>query len=239
MKIADSTAEYLKGEKFSTGFIPEFITESADRDYVSRLDILASLCAGKRILHIGCVDHAPEVVVQKLAKGKWLHKILTESCSVCLGVDISEDGIRYLHESGWSNVMHADITRPPAEILDHDWDYIVIPEVLEHIGNPVAFLEGIRSAMQGRATAVIITVPNAFALGNFRMARNGRERINSDHRFWFTPYTLAKVVTDSGFKIDRIYLCKGGKIHRGSFLRNAYFRRKPMLRNNIIMTAGF
>ena len=34
--------------------------------------------------------------------------------------------------------------------------------------------------------------------------KNYLEIINSDHRFWFTPYTIAKVLVSAGYKPDKI-----------------------------------
>jgi hypothetical protein len=33
---------------------------------------------------------------------------------------------------------------------------------------------------------------------------NYKEIINSDHRFWFTPYTISKVVASAGYYPERI-----------------------------------
>jgi hypothetical protein len=33
---------------------------------------------------------------------------------------------------------------------------------------------------------------------------NYREVINSDHRFWFTPYTISKVLVSAGYIPDKI-----------------------------------
>lgn len=238
MQLAVSTLGYLRGETFSTGFQPEFITEASDANYVSRVDILRDLCAGKKIIHVGCVDHNPETVERKRAKGTWLHQILTDVSETCLGVDIEERSIAYLKSIGVDNAIVADITNPPPEIANAQWDYVVIPEVIEHIGNPVAFLAGVRAAMKDKAGGVILTTPNAFAQENFNYARGNKEHINSDHRFWFTPYTLAKIMMDAGYTIQRFHMCKGGTVNPQS-LRNLYFRAKPMLRNNIVMTATF
>lgn len=238
MQLAASTLGYLRGETFSTGFQPEFIPEPSDGNYVSRVDILKELCAGKKIIHVGCVDHNPETVERKRAKGTWLHQTLTDVSARVLGVDIEEKSIAYLQSIGVDNVMVADITNPPPEISSEQWDYVVIPEVIEHIGNPVAFLKGVRAAMSGKAGGLILTTPNAFSQENFKFARGNKENINSDHRFWFTPYTLSKIVMDAGYTIGRIHMCKGGTVNPQS-LRNLYLKMKPMLRNNIVMTATF
>lgn len=238
MKLSADTLEHLKGGKFAAGLEVGFEWEPSDWQYRSRLDLLADMARGKKIIHLGCVDHDAHEVQHKLARGKWLHKILTDSAALCQGVDISRPGIEYLHSIGVTNTMVADITDPPPALRDVHWDCLMIPEVLEHIGNPVGFLAGIHAAFRDNAAAAVITVPNAFAQENIRLAQRNREVINSDHRHWYSPFTLAKVAMDAGFVIERMHLCKVGKVNR-SPIRNWQFARSPMQRSGIILEARF
>ena len=107
--------------------------------------------------------------------------------------------------------------------------------MLEHIDDPVGFLVALREKFSGCVQELIITVPNAFSQKNHERAREGIEKINSDHRYWFTPYTLAKVVVSAGLTPDRFILCESGEIKPGRRLRNARLRRRPLLRNDIIL----
>lgn len=239
MKLSADTLAHLRGDRFAAGLDVGFEWEPEDWTYRSRLALLADMARGKRIIHLGCVDHDAHEVQHKMARGKWLHKILTDSAATCLGVDISRPGIEYLHSIGVTNTMVADITDPPAELRDARWDCLMIPEVLEHIGNPVSFLAGIHRAFAGNTGSVVITVPNAFAQENVDLARRHREVINSDHRHWYTPFTLAKVAIDAGFVVDRMHLCKVGVVNRYSFFRNWRFARQPLLRNGLILEARF
>lgn len=239
MKFTEAGLQYLKGTQFSTGTDAGFAWEASDWIYRSRYDVLSELAHGKRIIHLGCVDHDASEVERKRAKGKWLHDVLTESAGTCLGVDISRPGIEYMHSIGAGNAVCADITAPPASLTDVPWDWIMIPEVLEHIGNPVDFLRGIRTAFRHNTGGIVLTVPNAFCQENIRLAYRNKEVINTDHRFWFTPFTLAKVVSDAGFRIEQVHLCKVGLVNRYSVFRNWYFSRKPLLRNGVTLIARF
>lgn len=214
--------------------------EPADAAYRSRIDVLAQQVAGKQVIHVGCVDHGPAGIRKKIERGRWLHQTLSEAAERCFGVDLDDEGIGYMREQlGYTDVAAADIAEQPCPpLMAQHWDYLLLPEVLEHIGNPVQFLEVLRRRFCDRVAEMVITVPNAFARRNFRLARRGIERINSDHRFWFTPYTLTKVVMDAGLEPRRISLCSHGPIKRRAFIANARLRRYPLLRNSIVMTAG-
>ena len=55
---------------------------------------------------------------------------------------------------------------------------------------------------------VIITVPNAFSWQNIRSTFLHNELINTDHRYWFIPFTLAKILNLSGFEIEEFNFCE-------------------------------
>lgn len=214
--------------------------EPADAEYRSRFDVLAQQVAGKHVIHVGCVDHGPAGIRKKMQRGRWLHQTLSAVAERCFGVDLDEEGIAYMREQlGYTDVAVVDVAEqdcPP--LMAQRWDYLLLPEVLEHIGDPVQFLEALRRRFCDRVAEMVITVPNAFARRNFRLARRGIERINSDHRFWFTPYTLTKVVMDAGLEPHRISLCSRGPIKPRALISNACARRYPLLRNSIVMTTG-
>jgi hypothetical protein len=241
MRISADGLPYLNGEKFSNGYRIGFDYDEQDRLYRSRIDVLSELCADRQVIHLGCVDHDVKQIRKKLKRNKWLHKRLCDVSERCLGIDISEDGIRYLREKlGFDDVSVIDITAgKDSTITSQPWDYLLIPEVLEHIDNPVAFLSAIRDNYRDHIRQVVITVPNAFSRDINRLARKGFEGINTDHRYWFTPYTLSKVVTQAGISIDNIIMCKGGIVKKRSFIRNRYFRKHPLLRGNIVLLGQF
>lgn len=51
---------------------------------------------------------------------------------------------------------------------------------------------------------IVITVPNAFSWTNIKMALKGRECINTDHRYWFSPYTISKIAYNAGLTPETI-----------------------------------
>lgn len=54
----------------------------------------------------------------------------------------------------------------------------------------------------------MLTVPNALGLIYMSMALNeGCENINSDHKYWFTPYTIQKVLYSAGYETEEIIMC--------------------------------
>jgi 2-polyprenyl-3-methyl-5-hydroxy-6-metoxy-1,4-benzoquinol methylase len=241
MKLQNDDLPYITGEAFSNGRAFEFELEEEDSLYRSRTHVLTDLVRDKQIIHVGCVDHDVKSIEKKITKGKWLHKELDEAAARCLGVDINQEGVDYIKSTlGYSDVMVSDVTDDPAaELANENWDYFLLPEVLEHINNPVDFLQRLHANFSDNVGRLVITVPNAFTPDNARYARQGKEVINTDHRYWFTPYTLSKVVMAAGFSVNRITMCRHGKVKKRSVFKNRWFSRHPLMRSDIVMLLDF
>jgi hypothetical protein len=195
--------------------------------------LLAKLVAGKKVVHFGCVDHLP-LLEQRRKEGIWLHEVLAGTCTDLVGVDINEQGVQYMKDAGFETYNSNVVTEhPPAEIVTKKWDYIVAGEVLEHIDDPVMFLKAIREKYGACTERIIITVPNALSYTNFRFALRNIEMINSDHRFWFTPFTLLKVATQAGIVVEDFDLCVDNE--PGFFSVKRWLKDKPLFRNRIVL----
>ncbi|MFZ6011352.1 MAG: methyltransferase domain-containing protein [Bacteroidota bacterium] len=203
MKFDDVTLEYLRGKKFTNSLVIPY-------DYYgpipNRVAFLRDLVKGKYVIHLGCLDHLP-LIDDKIKRGQWLHKEITESAKKCIGIDIDKEANDHVQSKyKFDNILIGDFTttRFP-QVVNEQWDYAVLGELLEHIDNPVAFLEAIRKNYSGCLRSLVITVPNAWTRHTMKMAKRSAEIINSDHRYWFTPYTLAKVIIQAGMQPSEIY----------------------------------
>ncbi len=237
MEFMKNATPYLGGDDFSKGYAFRFELDKDDLIYRSRNEILIEQCRDKKIIHLGCVDHNIKIISEKLARSKWLHAELVAVAEHCLGVDINAKGIDYISNTiGIRDVIALDIVHDECSVItSRKWDILLIPDVLEHINDPVAFLSEIRRKFDKCISTVIITVPNAFALQNFSYSRRNIECINTDHRYLFSPYTLAKVATEAGFKIDKFLMCNSGVVKKHQFLKNYAYSRRPLTRNSIVM----
>jgi hypothetical protein len=204
----NSIVTFLNGTDFENGLRVYF---KSDRKHVfNRIEFLNQKVSGKSVLHIGCADH-PEVVERKMANSEWLHGVLSANATTCLGVDLNQVAINELAiRHGVKNILNWNILEEPVpvEIESSHWDYVILGEVLEHIDNPVKFLTVLDDKINSIASAVIITVPNAWQYLNWKKALKGIEVINSDHRYWFTPYTICKVATCAGLSLQSLTLCE-------------------------------
>ena len=202
MTFDDETWRYLRGEKFSNRIdVPLPYKEQIP----NRVNFLTEMSRGRKVVHLGCLDHQP-LIADKIARGQWLHKELTDVASSCIGVDIDEEALRYVEENfGYKNIVLGNFTTDKFDaIVNNKWDYAILGELLEHIDNPVQFLSSIRTNYSGIIDRIVVTVPNAWTRITMRMAKSSIEMINSDHRYWFTPYTLAKVLYQAGMTTEEV-----------------------------------
>jgi 2-polyprenyl-3-methyl-5-hydroxy-6-metoxy-1,4-benzoquinol methylase len=209
-----------------------------------RLELLADLVKGKKIIHLGCADHQVDTIRHKLEKGLWLHHILDSSSTRCLGLDISREAVDFMrHELGCRDVFCHDLSQSPLpELASEKWDYIVFGEILEHVPNPSFFLQAIFSNAVPHATRLLITAPNALRLINQVFGNQCIEIVNSDHYYWFTPYTLMKVLTASGCEIDNFWMCESFRPAPQQIAENRqYFEtieKNALLRDTIVLQAS-
>lgn len=198
--------EYIRGEKFSDGLA---VPISYCREpVIDRFQIIESLCSGKNVIHLGCVDHLP-LISKKIEQNLWLHARLCKCAKRCMGIDINKDGINFIKNNlFYDDVIYGDIFGEDInEIKKNYWDYMVMGEILEHVNDPCLFLSQIQQKYSENINKLIITVPNAFSWQNIKSTFSHIELINSDHRYWFTPYTLAKIISQAGMSVEFFLFC--------------------------------
>lgn len=233
--MLEQYGEYLKGNLFNNGLKVKLFKNNL----IFKNEFIKTISRGGKIIHFGFTDHL-ELIDEKIKKGLWLHKQLVDIAEKCIGIDINEKAVRYLKEKYKLediyvlNIVKDDI---PIKIANEKFDYLLLPDVIEHIDNPVYFLKLLKNKFKN-VNKFIITIPNAFRWNNFKNNFKNIECINTDHRFWFTPYTIAKILTVSGFNIERIYFAEQAlRLSKKAILRNIIIIKFPMFRDTIIVEA--
>lgn len=206
-----------------------------------RIDLLCGLARDRSLLHVGCADHA-ELIPAKRERGTWLHGRLVEVARVCAGVDVSGANLEAVRALGVDDVWQGDLARGlPEGLAGRRFDLTVLGEIVEHLDDPVAFLAGLRAHLGAAAGTLVVTVPNAFAWNNFVAALRGQERINTDHRFWFTPFTLGRVLAAAGWQLADAWSVdtndRPERHSRRARLRAAVYGRFPQFAPTLVVTA--
>jgi 2-polyprenyl-3-methyl-5-hydroxy-6-metoxy-1,4-benzoquinol methylase len=156
-----------------------------------RFIVLKPWIEGKKVLHIGCVQHR----YQEWVKESWIHGFITDNASETIGIDIIEDGIKELSRQGY-NVQTAN-----AEDfnLNTDFDVIFAGELIEHLDNIGGFLDSCKKHMKDESQ-LIISTPNSFGIIYYITRFFGIRFINPEHVCWFDEQTLEQVLKRHGLK---------------------------------------
>ena len=147
--------------------------------------VLAALCNGKRVLHLGCADSPLTDVDNNL------HLFLQGHAAKLDGHDLDGDALQILQPHVTKGELFSRLEDAKA-----DYDLVLIPEVLEHVDNVRTFLAEVDRI---RCREIVITVPDAFSCmsRHFDYASATRtflEAVHPDHNCWYSPYTLQNIL---------------------------------------------
>jgi len=171
-------------------------------------NFLAKYVEGKTVLDVGCVDHYASVE----QKNHWLHKHLARTARSILGLDILESDAAELRRRGYEVVCGDAITVS----LNQTFDVVVAGEIIEHIGDPAAFVSNMARHLNedGR---LVITTPHAFFFLHFleSIFSSPERRWNPEHVSWYCPFTLQNLLTRNNLEVESCYyFTRSRKLHR-------------------------
>lgn len=163
---------------------------------LGRVDVLAGLCAGQRVLHLGCADWPITDPATSL------HVALEPHCAHLDGLDPHGEALEALrpHVSGR---LFTDI----AQVTD-SYDLVLVPEVMEHVPDVAGFLAGIEAI---DAPLFLISVPDAFQCRDRHFDYDATEEtflegVHPDHNHWYSPYTFANTLAKySSLTLERMW----------------------------------
>lgn len=170
---------------------------------IGRLEVFRSLCAGKRVLHVGCADWPITDPATSL------HLALEPVCAALDGVDPHEEALQQLAPFARGRLF----TR--LEDVTGSYDVVLVPEVLEHVPDAAGFLGQLENV---DASTFLISVPDAFQCRGHHFeylndAQTFVEVVHPDHNVWYTPYTFANTIRKySGFHIEQMWFFNGMSI---------------------------
>jgi hypothetical protein len=184
----------------------------------NRMELIGPLVSGKKVLHVGCVD-SPIFNPQDN-----LHLTLTKLAAELHGMDIDTAGLANLRQH-FEGVYFEDVE----SCLQHGthYDIVLVPETIEHVENAAAFLQEVDRIP---FDSIMITAPCIYGWGQFGVLSYREkdesygpygwllnpgsfiEEVHPDHKYWFSPYTLANLVESSTpWRIECVQLLQWGR----------------------------
>jgi len=154
---------------------------------VPREQFFTKFLAGKRVLHVGYADWPITDVNANL------HVLLDAVCSQLDGVDPHDEAAAAIRPH-----VRGELYRHMGEVTG-SYDVVLVPEVIEHVGNVEEFLAQVDEIDFKTA---LVTVPDAYSCAqrHFDLVRHDEEEtffevVHPDHNYWFTPYTFRNLLT--------------------------------------------
>ena len=170
-------------ERSSGDFFRQRVTTSVHQD---RIAFFNEITSGKTVLHYGCADWPIYDVNNNL------HYRMCKVSDVIDGFDVDKETITQMSESGLfrdGSIYY--------EVPDKKYDFLLIPETIEHVNNVELFLESTLKNADTH-TEFLITAPNAFVMSQFNVNTDAGdyciETIHPDHNCWFSIYTLPNFI---------------------------------------------
>jgi len=164
---------------------------------VDRDTFLVAAARGKSVLHLGCAD-AP-YFHRGGRDGTLLHSQLVAVAREIVGVDVNEEGVRFLtNDLGFKDVILGDVESLAELKFNRTFELIVAGELLEHLPNPGLCLTGVKDLLD-KEGALIVTVPNAFSLKGFIRVIRGVELVHPDHVSYFSLVTMRRLLELCGY----------------------------------------
>lgn len=234
MLVEERYIPFLKGEERSLAL--KFELAKSDKTFFARDELITNIIQYKKVIHFGLLDHI-NFRDKKNLKGKWFHRQIEENAKECLGIDTNKEGVEYIKKKySKKEIICADIINDDIErVSQTKWDYMVMGDVLGHKNNPLQFLSEIKRKYVGVIDRLIIAVPNGFSIANFLSMKKQHENIHSDSRFWFTPYTLCKIITISQMRVVNLFFCTSAAIPKRKIFKRKFLKKYPGLRDVILV----
>ena len=147
--------------------------------------LIREISKNKDVLDIGCVGQDIDYF-----NPKWIHNQVREIANTLVGVDINSEGIKEINRMGYE-VYHYD----KLSSIDKRFDVLLILDVIEHVHNPVDFLNSYTKFLN-KGGKIIVTTPNSNRAINFVKIFFGNDySLNYEHTFWFCPKTFLETLS--------------------------------------------
>ena len=170
---------------------------------------LAESVKNVSVLDIGVVEHTRD----RMSSEDWKHKIIHESASRTVGVDVIPELVEELNSKGY-DVRLCDATSNAD--LGERFDAIHIGDVIEHVNSPVDMMKFAKRHLADGGT-IIVRTPNPFCFDYVHsIGVNGTDVSNLEHMFYIAPIHMMEIARRSGLELTGYLTLYPGRLtYRG------------------------
>ncbi len=183
-----------------------------------RIDLMKSVCVGKSVLDIGCLDETAFEL--KARSGFWLHEELAVVSKSIVGLDNSSILKSGPIDTGFSHIQYQDIYQLRQSDFS-DTEVIVMGELIEHLTDPFSVLLHLVSEFP--QCSIVLSTPNATGITNVLGAMLSRESNHPDHVAIYSYKTLRTLI--GRIPDVQIYIQPYLTVYYEAILRNKGLRR--------------
>ena len=172
----------------------QFVRDTQEQ--VAKDELILTLCDGKTVLDLGCIDHSAKTALD--LGEKWLHRRIKGVAKGLTGVDILAEDANDLNQKGYE-IIATDIGDLN---LNREFDVVVAGDLIEHLSNIGHFLSVVEAHMHEKSIC-IITTPNPFNIEQVLLAIFDNEiAVNEQHTCWLDPRVIYELVSRSSLEIS-------------------------------------
>ncbi|WP_308388912.1 hypothetical protein [Acidithiobacillus sp. AMEEHan] len=173
----------MSSPHYSNSFFEQNLVLTDKYKNRNRFEVFREFCHGKRVLHVGFADWPITDINNNL------HVYLDGVCKALDGFDTNVEAFPLI-QAHVKGKLFSDVNK----IFD-SYDLVIVPEVIEHVGNVENFLESLN---QLKFDEILFTAPDAVQCysRHFRVLNDGHfsELVHPDHNCWYSPYNLYNTI---------------------------------------------
>lgn len=179
--------------------------------WVERERFILDRCEGKTVLHLGCLGETESPTADRVSfflSERSLHSQLVRSADRVIGIDVDLETINAIQIRANQTIHFGDVEKLTESTIPTEFrpDLILAGDLIEHLSNPGAMLDG-ASLWLSPTAELLLTTPNALGLPNYLRFLFRRYREGGDHVQTYSIFTLSNLLARHGYQVSESFTC--------------------------------
>jgi SAM-dependent methyltransferase len=166
-------------------------------------DAVVPLVKGRTVLDVGSIGHS---YVGRNGYKTWNFAVLANHAARIKGFDLLAEDVAAARRDGFD----IDVGDAESYVSAEPYEVVFAGDLIEHLSNPGLFVNCCQQNLVPGGRLVLST-PNTYSFA--KMARvigrgTNEPPVNPEHTCYYTPKTLAQLVTRHGFRLVEVRYCE-------------------------------